>query len=63
MPLSIRIDECEAYDTVLHRDHNASRTIEGLGRQARASVARPRLVDVGSRHSCIYELSIMVRGR
>lgn len=34
MPLSVRVYECEACDTVLHRDHNASLTILGLGRQA-----------------------------
>ncbi len=35
MPLSVRVYDCEACETVLHRDHNASRTILGLGRQAR----------------------------
>lgn len=35
MPLSVRIYECEACESVLHRDHNASLTILGLGRQAR----------------------------
>jgi putative transposase len=35
IPLSVRVYDCEACETVLHRDHNASRTILGLGRQAR----------------------------
>ncbi len=35
MPLSVRIYECHACHSVLHRDHNASLTILGLGRQAR----------------------------
>jgi len=43
MPLSVRIYECEACDSVLHRDHNASRTILGLGRQARVIPDAPAL--------------------
>ncbi len=43
MPLSVRVYECEACDTVLHRDHNASRTILGLGRQARLIPEAPGL--------------------
>ncbi len=41
MPLSVRVYECEACDIVLHRDHNASRTILGLGRQARVIPEAP----------------------
>src|SRR6266702_1073728 len=41
MPLSVRVYECEACDSVLHRDHNASRTILGLGRQARVIPEAP----------------------
>ncbi|HEY6411432.1 MAG TPA: transposase [Ktedonobacteraceae bacterium] len=37
MPLSVRVYDCEACETVSHRDQNASRTILGLGRQAPAS--------------------------
>ena len=43
MPLSFRIYDCEACDCVLHRDHNASRTILGLGRQARVIPDAPAL--------------------
>lgn len=43
MPLSVRISDCEACEAVLHRDHNASRTILGLGRQARVIPDAPAL--------------------
>jgi putative transposase len=41
MPLSVRVYDCEACETVLHRDQNASRTILGLGRQARVIPEAP----------------------
>ncbi len=43
MPLSVRVYDCEVCETVLHRDHNASRTILGLGRQARVIPEAPAL--------------------
>jgi putative transposase len=50
MPLSVRIYECEACESVLHRDQNASRSILGLGRQARVIPEAPGAGAVGSRH-------------
>jgi putative transposase len=41
MPLSVRVYDCAACETVLHRDWNASLTILGLGRQARVIPEAP----------------------
>jgi transposase len=41
MPLSVRIYDCAACETVLLRDHNASPTILGLGRQVRVIPEAP----------------------
>jgi putative transposase len=43
MPLSVRVYECKQCETVMHRDHNASCTILGLGRQARVTPEAPAL--------------------
>lgn len=43
MPLSVRVYDCEQCETVSHRDHNASKTILGLGRQARVIPEAPAL--------------------